>query len=492
MSRGEPTPTLIRNLIAARREAVEELLVVVQSFAPALFVEASEAAAEARRHPAAPRAFVEMRALYSRVVDDFQQTAQQGIVDGRFAEVLERSADLAWSLAPSLRDEILLQQGRARDLAERERRGLVDGATERNRLRADLLNTLHSLIAAVRLPPETSTEPSPPRSDRNKAQAERSSPAARSIIGAEMNVLLRCARLGKRYPRSSAYALRDVTIQLQSGMILGVLGLNGSGKSTLLRILAGELAYDCGTLDWCGLRRRDIAFVPQTVRPWAGTLGDHLHEHAAYYGHTGTKNAKDVRETLILLDLESFVGRTFGELSGGVQTRCALAEALVTRPKVLVLDEPLAALDPVAQYRFLADLHAHAKYAARKLPAVVSSQHVEAIEDFADEVLLLQEGVPVTHCAQWEIGEDRTDNVFELRCLAEEETLWSALGHLVLYSIVARPDGRASPRGGRYEIRVARDVPASAILDSLRERQVALDYFADVSRSSLSRLMQHA
>jgi ABC-2 type transport system ATP-binding protein len=207
-------------------------------------------------------------------------------------------------------------------------------------------------------------------------------------------------------------ALEGVNVTLLRGRILGVVGLNGSGKSTLLRILAGDLAADCGDVDRRGCGRADIAFVPQRPEPWAGRLEEHLHLHAAYYGHTGKRNNDLVKQTIAVLDLGRFHSSRYAELSAGYQIRCALARALVSIPRILILDEPLASLDPVAQYRFLANLYAHARHTRRLLPIIISSQHIDAIESFADDILVLQDGRSIFCDSTVQLGRNREENVF--------------------------------------------------------------------------------
>ena len=311
---------------------------------------------------------------------------------------------------------------------------------------------------------------------------------ARPIIGAEPDLRLTCEDVGKRYRGAGADALAGVSLKVLRGHILGVVGLNGSGKSTLLRILASDLAPDRGKLDRRGLRRAEVALVPQKTEPWAGRLGDHLSLYAAYYGRRGSENEKLVKDTLFLLDLDRFERCEYVELSAGCQTRCALARALVSVPRVLILDEPLASLDPVAQYRFLADLFIHSRIDSRHLPVILSSQHIDAVESFAHDMLVLRDGRPIFCGPRDALGAGRSESVFELRCSLTREALAAALAPLGKLAILARGGGHSL--GDLYEVRVPVAARAEDVLQSLASRGVTPSYFADIGQSSLSLLLK--
>jgi len=157
--------------------------------------------------------------------------------------------------------------------------------------------------------------------------------------------------LVKRY--GAVAALDGVSIAFENGEFFGLLGPSGSGKTTLLRAIAGFVIPDAGSIRFDGERvenvpvhRRQIGMVFQNY-----ALFPHLTvEENVAFGLTvrGTSRddaAKRVREMLALVRLEGLGARKPRQLSGGQQQRIALARALVTRPKVLLLDEPLGALD---------------------------------------------------------------------------------------------------------------------------------------------------
>ena len=157
--------------------------------------------------------------------------------------------------------------------------------------------------------------------------------------------------LSKRY--GAVAALDGVTISFENGEFFGLLGPSGSGKTTLLRAIAGFVIPDGGSIRFDGERvenvpvhRRQIGMVFQNYALFPHlTVAENVAFGLTVRGEAREDAAKRVDEMLALVRLEGLGGRKPRQLSGGQQQRVALARALVTRPKVLLLDEPLGALD---------------------------------------------------------------------------------------------------------------------------------------------------
>jgi ABC-2 type transport system ATP-binding protein len=197
--------------------------------------------------------------------------------------------------------------------------------------------------------------------------------------------------LTKRYRRR--YALSDITLEIPDGGVTALVGPNGAGKSTLLKLCIGFERPTSGRLEVNGfdpVRRRakavaSIGYVPQTASLYRDlSVLDHLRLAGAVRPGFDPNHA---RERLRPLGIP--VTARVGELSGGEQSQVCLAIALGTRAPLLLLDEPLANLDPLARRDFLRV----ARLAADDGTTVVLSSHaLSEIEDTADRLLVLGEG----------------------------------------------------------------------------------------------------
>jgi ABC-2 type transport system ATP-binding protein len=201
-------------------------------------------------------------------------------------------------------------------------------------------------------------------------------------------------RLGRRYRRSRPWALRDVSLDVPEGSITALVGANGAGKSTLIRSCLGFERPDEGRVLVVGVDpRRDrtaavalIGYVPQGSALYRGlTIDDHfVMAKAARQGFDVGFAQRHVERTGLT------VGRRVGELSGGEQAQVTLAIALGTRAPLLLLDEPLASLDPLARRDFLTALLADVR--SRGATALLSSHIVTDVEQACDRLAVLADG----------------------------------------------------------------------------------------------------
>ncbi|MEM7040556.1 MAG: ABC transporter ATP-binding protein, partial [Bacteroidota bacterium] len=188
-----------------------------------------------------------------------------------------------------------------------------------------------------------------------------------SMATVNPNPFLKCVKLSKHY-KKFGFELRDVSVSLERGEILGLVGANGSGKTTFLEMVAGNLRPDSGDIyfpdffdekvrlaDWKLLKSR-IAYVPQDLPKLYGSLVDTIQFFAAKRGVLGAQNVREVDFIIHRLGLEKHIRKTWKQLSGGFKLRFALAAALVWKPALLILDEPLANLDPRAKRTITQDL----------------------------------------------------------------------------------------------------------------------------------------
>ena len=160
--------------------------------------------------------------------------------------------------------------------------------------------------------------------------------------------------VGKRFP-NGVLALDDLDFSIRSGEFLTLLGPSGCGKSTALRLLAGLTEPTEGEILRHDADAREIGFVFQdpTLLPWA-TVAGNVRLPLRLKNIEGQEIRVD--EALALVGLEEFRNAYPRELSGGMKMRVSIARALVTRPQLLLMDEPFAALDEITRFKLNDDL----------------------------------------------------------------------------------------------------------------------------------------
>jgi molybdate transport system ATP-binding protein len=207
--------------------------------------------------------------------------------------------------------------------------------------------------------------------------------------------VLRIAGLAKRL---GDFALDGVDMTVADGEYFVVLGPTGAGKTILLETLAGIYSPDAGTIDLDGRditrtdpKNRGIGMVYQDYMLFPHlTVGENIGFGLKQGKADPARISESVQETAALLGIGHLLERTTGTLSGGEQQRAAIARALVLRPRVLLLDEPLSALDTVTRERLRRELKAI--HRATGTTVVHITHHFEDIFALADRVAVMQDG----------------------------------------------------------------------------------------------------
>ncbi|MFI8388154.1 ABC transporter ATP-binding protein [Streptomyces sp. NPDC085540] len=203
-----------------------------------------------------------------------------------------------------------------------------------------------------------------------------------------MTAILEARALGKRY--GSKEALSDCTLSVPSGRVVGLVGPNGAGKSTLLQLACGLIGPTSGTIEVLGGRPASgpeqlakVGFVAQDTPTYAGlSIADHLKLGARLNPAWDAQLAGDrIRQ----LGLDP--AQKAGKLSGGQRAQVALTLAVAKRPELLILDEPVAALDPLARREFLQSLME--VVAEHGTTVVLSSHLVSDLERVCDHLISL-------------------------------------------------------------------------------------------------------
>jgi ABC-2 type transport system ATP-binding protein len=203
-----------------------------------------------------------------------------------------------------------------------------------------------------------------------------------------MSPVIAATGLSKRYGRRQA--LSDCTLAIPPGRVVGLVGPNGAGKTTLLQIAVGLLPPTSGSIEVLGGRPGSgaeqlakVGFVAQETPTYAGlSIADHLR----FGAHTNPRwDQRIAEERIAKLGLDPT--QKAGKLSGGQRAQLALTLAIAKRPELLILDEPVASLDPLARREFLQHLM---EYIAEDATSVILSSHlVSDLERVCDYLVVL-------------------------------------------------------------------------------------------------------
>lgn len=290
------------------------------------------------------------------------------------------------------------------------------------------------MTSTVRTPAPGSTATEAPVTDAPAAEA----------------TTLRVENLTFTYPGTGAPALADISLATPPGSVTALVGPSGCGKTTLLKVIGGLLHPDTGHVRVGGtdvtrqpVSRRHIGWVPQQY-----ALFEHMDVKSNIaFGLRAQKRPKAERlerieEMLQLCRIAELADRSVDELSGGQRQRVAIARALAPHPRLLLLDEPLAALDPQLRGQLRADLRAMIRSAGVTTIMVTHDQ---------DEALAMSDHLVMMNSGRIE-REGAPNEVW-----AEPGTRWAAsfLGHAVLVPIAGRP------AAGRAEVLPGLEVPVA-------------------------------
>lgn len=197
-------------------------------------------------------------------------------------------------------------------------------------------------------------------------------------------------------------AVRRLSIEIAAGQLIALVGPNGAGKSSLLKAVACLVEPD-GDVRWQGrslggldarARARLLAYLPQSpTAHWPMPVRDLVAlgrlPHCSFGQRPGPADRDAVDAAMQLTDIEALAGRSIDELSGGEAARVQLARALAVEAPMLLVDEPVASVDPYHQLKIMALL---ADYAARGALVVAVLHDLALAARFADTMLLLHEG----------------------------------------------------------------------------------------------------
>lgn len=235
-------------------------------------------------------------------------------------------------------------------------------------------------------------------------------------------------RLSKQY--GSKIAVDSISATLTPG-VYGLLGANGAGKTTLMRMLcgileptSGEVLFNDHEITAMGATYRNmLGYLPQDFGYYPNyTAMEFMLYMAALKGIPRNIAVKRIKKLLTTVDLNHVASKRIRTFSGGMKQRVGIAQALLNNPKVLILDEPTAGLDPKERVRFRNLL---SEYAGDKI-VILSTHIVSDIEAIADEVLLMKKGRIVQRGTVPELVQKAQGRVWELAVSPREAQMWQA------------------------------------------------------------------
>lgn len=228
-------------------------------------------------------------------------------------------------------------------------------------------------------------------------------------------------RLTKQY--KNKIAVDRISANLQTG-VHGLLGANGAGKTTLMRMVCGILKPTSGTISFGGIDvseeryRAGLGYLPQDFGYYPEFTGkDFVMYMAALKGLSKPQARRRAEELLELVTLQDVANKKIKTYSGGMKQRLGIAQALLNRPKLLVLDEPTAGLDPKERVRFRNLIENLGKNSV----VLLSTHIVSDIEHIADDILMMKDG-QLIYCGEWDETKGSLEE-FYMQQFDEEVTL---------------------------------------------------------------------
>ncbi|MFA6971444.1 MAG: ABC transporter ATP-binding protein [Gallionella sp.] len=220
-------------------------------------------------------------------------------------------------------------------------------------------------------------------------------PPPLTLSNATPQITLCAQNLTRRF--GSQLVIHDVTLELKRGEVLGLLGHNGAGKSTTLQMLTGCLLPNSGEIEICGINLRQqptlakahIGYLPETPPLYRELcVDDYLTFAARLRGMKSCDITEALTQTRLRCGLESVRKKTISTLSKGYQQRVGIAQAIIHRPAVIVLDEPTVGLDPTQ----IRDIRTLIRELGDTSSVILSTHLLNEVESVCDRVEIMQQG----------------------------------------------------------------------------------------------------
>ncbi len=329
--------------------------------------------------------------------------------------------------------------------------------------------------------------------ERNLNQVDAFIAKAKDLLGkiAKINVVesnhknfvLHAQEITKSYG-SQKFSLGPISLTLTKGQVFGLVGENGNGKTTLLRILAKEITQSQGNLTYSFTNsaasdydlRTKLIYIPQRTDKWYGSLMDNLRFVLANYGEKPEEIETRVLMMVARLGLWNYKHLKWSELSSGYKMRFELARTLLRKPEILLLDEPLANLDVLAQQIILEDLKSIANSINNPIALILSSQQLYEVEKISDKVIFLKNGKYNEAALNEETAPQEKPLIIEIDTNASRDTLLNVFAPFALEKLTFN--------GGIYTAYFAHTTTFSDVIVALGNAKINLTYIRDISTST--------
>ncbi len=235
---------------------------------------------------------------------------------------------------------------------------------------------------------------------------------------------LRIEEIRKSYNGNKTYAVKELSLNLTEG-VYGLLGPNGAGKSTLMNIITQNLKADCGYVSFDGVKvdknnkkyREYLGYMPQQQGLYDEFTGEQfLWYMSALKGMKRKAAKKEIDELLTLVNLDGSRYEKIKSYSGGMKQRILIAQALLNNPKILIMDEPTAGLDPkerISIRNFISQI-------SEKKIVLLATHVVTDVEYIAKEIIMLKEGAIIAQGTPQKLLKIMENKVYEVLITKEE------------------------------------------------------------------------
>lgn len=300
----------------------------------------------------------------------------------------------------------------------------------------------------------------------------------KNVIG---QTILKANNISKNYNKGR-FVLGPINVDLKKGDIFGLVGENGNGKTTLLTVLASLNEQTAGGLNYSfSFNSSDkfdvlskLVYIPQRTPVWYGKVLDNLKFALVNHGVKGTKNELLVLMMVARFGLWNYKDLKWSELSSGYKMRFELARTMLRRPEIILLDEPLANLDILAQQIILEDLKMMSKSPVNPIAMVFSSQQLYEVEKISDHVIYLRNGKPSNELNL----EEKEQNllILEVDTKSSRDELEAVFKQLDLVKLEFN--------GGMYILYFNENISFNDVLKAIIKHQIKVEYIRNISKSS--------